>query len=75
VLKALTFVDAPALFRRTEIAVGGILPRVDDVAVDGRVLLFSVAVSAVTALLFGMAPALRMSRMDSSRMGASTAAA
>ncbi len=35
------------------------LPRLRDVSVDGRVLLFAIAVSAFTALLFGILPALR----------------
>jgi predicted permease len=35
------------------------LPRLNDVSVDGRVLLFALAISAITALLFGVLPALR----------------
>jgi putative ABC transport system permease protein len=38
------------------------LPRLEDVTVDGSVLLFSVAVTAGTGLLFGLAPALRAAR-------------
>jgi len=40
------------------------VPRLDGVAIDGRVLLFAVAVSALTALLFGTLPALRAARPD-----------
>ena len=37
------------------------LPRLSEVAVNGRTLLFVMAVSVVTGLLFGLAPALQMS--------------
>jgi putative ABC transport system permease protein len=38
------------------------LPRAENIAIDGRVLLFAALVSAFTALIFGLAPALRFSR-------------
>jgi putative ABC transport system permease protein len=37
------------------------LPRVQDVSLDGRVLLFTLAASVLTGILFGLAPALRTS--------------
>jgi len=40
------------------------LPRVDSVALDGRVLLFALALTAVTALLVGAVPAWRAARED-----------
>ncbi|HEY7545548.1 MAG TPA: ABC transporter permease, partial [Blastocatellia bacterium] len=40
------------------------LPRIEQVAVDGRVLGFSLAVSILTAALFGLAPALQFSKPD-----------
>jgi predicted permease len=39
----------------------GQLPRTVDVAMDGRVLVFSLALSLLTGLLFGLVPALRIS--------------
>lgn len=53
------------------LAVGGLrsllpptVPRVDQIAVDGQVLVFAVAISVGTALLFGIVPALFASRTD-----------
>jgi putative ABC transport system permease protein len=43
--------------------VPGDLPRAGDVAIDGRVLLFTLAVSVGTGLLFGIAPALQAARV------------
>jgi predicted permease len=40
------------------------LPRAQDVALDGRVLLFTVTISMLCGILFGLAPALRMLRPD-----------
>ena len=40
---------------------GPSLPRASDVAIDGRVFLFALAMAAGTAVLFGIAPALRAS--------------
>jgi putative ABC transport system permease protein len=38
------------------------VPRVAEVAIDGRILVFSVAITAITGLLFGLAPAARLGR-------------
>lgn len=40
------------------------LPRIDEIGVDGPVLLFALGVAGLSAVLAGMAPALRLSRPD-----------
>jgi predicted permease len=40
------------------------LPRVEDVRVDGRVIAFSLLLTAATGVLFGLVPALRMAHTD-----------
>ena len=45
----------------------GDLPRLDSVRIDGQVLLFTLGVSVVTALLFGLVPAMRAARQDLNR--------
>ena len=40
------------------------IPRVQDIALDGRVLAFTAAVSLMTGVLFGIVPALQSSRTD-----------
>ena len=40
------------------------LPRAEEVHLDGRVLLFMLAVSALAGILFGLAPALKNSQSD-----------
>lgn len=42
----------------------GAVPRLDGVAIDGRVLAFNLGASLLTGILFGLAPALRFSRTD-----------
>jgi predicted permease len=42
----------------------GALPRVEEISLDGRVLLFTLAVSLFAAIVFGLAPALRGSRVN-----------
>jgi len=42
----------------------GTLPRVEDVSLDGRVLLFTTTLTLASAVIFGLAPALRASRVD-----------
>jgi putative ABC transport system permease protein len=45
----------------------GDLPRIDRVSIDGQVLLFTLGVSALTAILFGLVPAMRAARQDLNR--------
>ena len=40
------------------------IPRLQDVGIDGRVLLFTVLLSFASGIFFGLAPALRVSRLD-----------
>jgi predicted permease len=40
------------------------LPRLDEVGLDGRVLLFAVFATGATGVLFGMAPLIRLARTD-----------
>jgi putative ABC transport system permease protein len=40
------------------------LPRLDEVSVNGRVLLFTAAVALITGIIFGLAPAMQASRRD-----------
>jgi predicted permease len=42
----------------------GTLPRASEIAMDGRVLLFTLGVSLAAGILFGMAPALKTSRVN-----------
>jgi predicted permease len=46
------------------IATDTALPHAESIHINGRVLLFAVCLSVVTALLFGLAPALRAARAD-----------
>jgi putative ABC transport system permease protein len=40
------------------------IPRLEDVGIDGRVLLFTMLLSIFSGILFGLVPALRVSKLD-----------
>jgi predicted permease len=40
------------------------IPRIQDIGIDGRVLGFTLVISFFTGILFGLVPALRISRVD-----------
>ena len=40
------------------------VPRLHEIAIDGRVLLFTLAISVVSGIAFGLAPALGLGRLD-----------
>jgi putative ABC transport system permease protein len=46
------------------VAPAGRLPRLDAVAIDGRVLIFALATTALAAVIFGLGPAVSASRRD-----------
>jgi len=56
-------VAATALYLIRAINPGNI-PRLDDIAIDSRVLLFTFAVSVSTGIIFGIGPALRIANVD-----------
>jgi putative ABC transport system permease protein len=42
----------------------GSIPRVEEASIDGRVLAFSIALAFITTVLFSLAPAVRLARME-----------
>ncbi len=44
------------------------LPRADFISIDARVLLFSIVVAIITSVIFGLAPALQISRVDANAL-------
>jgi putative ABC transport system permease protein len=55
---------------------GNVLPRIDDLGIDGSVLAFSLAAACATALLFGLGPVVHQTRVQySSAIAEATAAA
>jgi predicted permease len=42
----------------------GNIPRLNDVGIDGTVLIFTLGISVLTGIVFGLVPALRVSRTD-----------
>jgi predicted permease len=42
----------------------GNIPRLDDISIDGKVLLFTLGISLLTGIVFGLIPAFRVSRVN-----------
>jgi len=59
---ALGVLFAFAMLRPIRTLSAGSIPRVQDISIDGTVLLFAVAVSLATGIIFGLAPAWQASR-------------
>ena len=53
-----------ATLPRRDLGVGPSLPRLDEIAIDGPVLLFTIVVAAVTGVLSGLLPAVRHARLN-----------
>jgi putative ABC transport system permease protein len=62
---ALAWLSVRAFIRLTPATVT--LPRLDELSIDSSVLLFATAIAVVTALLFGLGPALAAGRPERSR--------
>jgi putative ABC transport system permease protein len=57
---------ATTTLTRVDAAPGMAIPRLNEVGLDGPVLAYTFAISLVTGVLFGLAPALRQPRFDRS---------
>ncbi len=61
-VKQLATIDAQGVFR---LSFGGdLLPRINEVGVDGRLLLIAVGLSIAASVVFGLLPALHLSRVS-----------
>jgi predicted lysophospholipase L1 biosynthesis ABC-type transport system permease subunit len=62
VIKQLATIDAQGVFR---ISFGGhLLPRIAEVGVDERVLIIAIALAIVSSIVFGLLPAIQLSRVS-----------
>ena len=75
-VKALATVDTPRLFQLSiNLGNGSLLPRIDELAVDGTLLAFATAIALASGMLFGLAPAMSIARINYARIiGAGTSA-
>jgi putative ABC transport system permease protein len=53
-----------AATRALTVLAGAGIPRADQIRIDGPVLLFAIAASLLTSLVFGLVPALQLSQLD-----------
>lgn len=67
-VKTLATADTPFLFQLSaNLTDGSMLPRLDEIAVDGQVLAFTFGASLLTGLFFGLAPAAYLIRVNYAR--------
>lgn len=61
-VKQLATIDAQGIFR---LSFGGhLLPRLQEVGVDGRILIVAIGLSAMASVIFGLFPALQLSKVS-----------
>jgi predicted permease len=61
-VKQLATIDAQGVFR---ISFGGhLLPRINEVGVDGRILMIAIGLAVISSVVFGLLPALHLSRVS-----------
>ena len=64
-VKTLATIDTPRLFQLSiNLGNGSLLPRIDELRVESALLLFATAIATLSGVIFGLAPAISMSRIN-----------
>lgn len=67
-VEILATVETPRLFQLSiNLGSGSLLPRIAELRVDGSLLLIGLVISLIAGLVFGLAPALNLSRTNAAR--------
>jgi putative ABC transport system permease protein len=67
-VKTLATVDTPRLFQLSiNLGDGSLLPRVDELGVDVTLLSFATVIALISGVVFGLAPAISMARVNYAR--------